>query len=64
MGENVAYSIFQYTIITLYDKGILDKELLTSMAVPYAWTDIDSGGDMGLVAEDGSDLESIWWQRH
>lgn len=59
MGNNVAYTAFQYTIISIYDKGVLDLELLDTLAALYADTDIDSGGDTGLLAQDGSDLETI-----
>jgi hypothetical protein len=59
VGNNAAYSTFQHTIITLYDRNKLDLELLDTLAEEYRDTDIDSGGDTGLTAKDGRDLESI-----
>jgi len=59
MGNNAAYSTFQHTIIALYDRGKLDLELLDTLAEEYSGTDIDSGGDTGLLAADGKTLEEI-----
>lgn len=59
MGNNQAYSTFQTTVIKLYDRGKLDLELLDELAKEYSNTDIDSGGDTGLLAKDGKDLETL-----
>jgi len=59
VGNNAAYSTFQHTIITLYDRNKLDLELLDTLAEEYSGTDIDSGGDTGLTAKDGKNLEAI-----
>lgn len=59
MGNNAAYATFQQTIITLYDHEKLDLATLDALAEEYRDTDIDSGGDTGLLARDGRDLETI-----
>lgn len=59
MGNNTAYSTFQHTVITIYDHNKLDLELLDELAKEYAHTDIDSGGDTGLLSKDGKTLEEI-----
>jgi hypothetical protein len=59
VGNNAAYSTFQHTVITLYDRDKLDLDLLDALAEEHQGTDIDSGGDTGLTANDGKDLEAI-----
>lgn len=59
MGNNAAYSTFQHTIITIYNHDKLDLVLLDELAREYANTDIDSGGDTGLLSKDGKTLEEI-----
>lgn len=59
MGNNAAYSTFQHTVITIYNHGVLSLPLLDELAKEYAGTDIDSGGDTGLLARDGKTLEDI-----
>jgi YD repeat-containing protein len=60
MGNNDAYSNFQFTVITLYDHGVLTLDILDSFG-NYACTypDIDSGGDTGLTTKDGKTLEQV-----
>ena len=59
MGNNGAYSNFQNTVILLYNSGKLDLNILDTLAEEYRDTDIDSGGDTGITAKDGKDLEEI-----
>ncbi|SRR6266487_2748109 len=59
MGNNAAYSTFQHAVITIYNRGKLDLDLLDALAQEYRDTDIDSGGDTGLTAKDGKHLEAI-----
>lgn len=59
MGNNAAYTTFEHTIITLYDKGVLDLDLLDTLAKEYAGSDIDSGGSRNLKTKDGKDLETV-----
>ena len=59
MGNNAAYSIFKHTIITIYNHGALTLALLDALAKEYAGTDIDSGGDTGLLTKDGKTLEEV-----
>lgn len=49
MGNNRAYTIFEYTVIGLYDRGVLDLELLNYLGNAHRGTDIDSGGSRDLT---------------
>lgn len=59
MGDNSAFTIFEATVIGCYNKGVLDKDLLETLAEPYRDTDIDSGGMVGTLAKDGLDIIDI-----
>lgn len=59
MGNNAAYSSFEYTIITIYNHGVLTLELLDELAKDYEGMDVDSGGSRDLQAKDGKKLEEI-----
>lgn len=59
MGWNQGYTIFEATVIGAYDRGKLDKELLSSLMEQYRGTDIDSGGSRDLIAKDGKEVEEI-----
>jgi hypothetical protein len=59
MGNNAAFGEFEFYTVTLYDKGVLDKELLTTIMERYRGTDIDSGGKEDLSSKDGLDIEQI-----
>lgn len=59
MGWNTGYTIMEETVVKSYDLGVLDKALLAVLLEPYRDTDIDSGGEMGLVAKDGLDVVEI-----
>lgn len=56
MGNNDAYTIFENTVIALYDGGKLDPQLLDALAEPHRGTDIDHGGSRELKTFDGLDL--------
>lgn len=59
MGNNAAYATFEHTIITLYDKGVLDLDLLDILACEYEGMDVDSGGSQDLQSRDGKSLEQV-----
>lgn len=59
MGDNQAFTSFETAVIAVYNKGVLDKELLENLAKPFRDTDIDSGGMVGTLAKDGSDIIGI-----
>lgn len=59
MGWNAGYTMFEATVIAIYDQGKLDKDLLTSLMEPYRGTDIDSGGSCDLKSKDGKGIEQI-----
>lgn len=59
MGDNQAYSNFQQMVINLYDADRLDLVVLDILAEPYRDTDIDSGGDTGILTKDGKALEDV-----
>ena len=59
MGNNAAFSEMEFYVITLYDKGVLDKELLSTILERYRGIDIDSGGKEGTLTKDGRDVEEV-----
>lgn len=59
MGNNAAYSSFEYTIITIYNHGVLTLELLDELAKDYEGMDVDSGGSRDLQTKDGKTLEEV-----
>ena len=59
MGNNQAFTGFEATVISMYDKGILDKEVLSSCMEQYRGMDIDSGGKRGLLSNDGFEVEQV-----
>lgn len=59
MGNNGAYTNFESLTVDLYNKGLLNKEILSSIMEQYRGTDIDSGGSQGLVANDGLNVVAI-----
>lgn len=59
MGNNAAFTCFEATVIATYDKGVLDRELLSSFMEQYRGCDIDSGGMVGNLSRDGHDVVSI-----
>jgi hypothetical protein len=59
MGNNLAYSIFEETVVAAYKLGKLDRALLSVLMEPYRHMDIDSGGKTGLIGDDGLEVEEI-----
>lgn len=59
MGWNTGYTIFEATVVGVYDLGKLDKKMLTVLMEPYRNRDIDSGGKKGLVSKDGKEAEQV-----
>lgn len=59
MGNNTAFTSFEASVIAVYNKGVLDKELLDALAAPYEGTDIDRGGMDGTLTNDGLDIDGV-----
>lgn len=59
MGWNEGFTILEHTVITLYDEGVLTKELLEKIVEPFKETDCDSGGAQYLLSKDGLCVEHI-----
>lgn len=59
MGNNAAFTAFEATVIAVYNRGVLDKDLLSTLMQPYQGVDIDSGGMAGTLANDGKDIIEI-----
>ena len=60
MGNNAAFTSFEASVLAVYNKGVLDKELLDALAAPYEGMDIDRGGmECTLAEDDGLDIDGI-----
>ena len=59
MGNNAAYTNWEATVIATYNRGVLDKELLSDLMEVYRDSDIDSGGKHGTLSNDGLDCDEI-----
>jgi hypothetical protein len=59
MGNNAAFTSFEASVIAVYNKGVLDKELLDALAAPYKGMDIDRGGMEGTLTKDGLDIDGV-----
>jgi hypothetical protein len=59
MGNNAAFTSFEASVIAVYNKGVLDKELLDALAAPYKDSDIDRGGMEGTLTKDGLDIDGV-----
>ncbi len=59
MGNNAAFSEFEFYVIALYNKGVLDEKLLSTIMERYRVSDIDQGGMEGTLSEDGLNVEEI-----
>lgn len=59
MGNNAAFTEFEATVLATYNKGVLDKDLLSTFMERYRGTDIDHGGMTGDLAKDGLDVQEI-----
>jgi hypothetical protein len=59
MGWNTGYTIMESQVVSLYDKGVLNKDVLNAIMEPFRDSDIDSGGSMELKAKDGKSADNI-----
>jgi hypothetical protein len=59
MGNNAAFTSFEASVIAVYNKGVLDKELLDALAAPYEDMDIDRGGMEGTLTKDDLDIDDV-----
>lgn len=59
MGWNEGYEIMEHQVVSLYDMGLLNKDVLNALMQPFCDTDIDSGGSNDLKAKDGKSAENI-----
>lgn len=59
MGNNAAFTSFEASVLAVYNKGVLDKDLLDALAAQYRDSDIDRGGMTGDLAKDGLDIDGI-----
>lgn len=59
MGNNQAYTDFEFFTMACYDAGILTPKLLKKFIHHYDGTDIDSGGSHNLIAYDGKEIEDV-----
>ena len=59
MGNNAAYTVFEFVVIDAYNHNKLDKALLTILMEPHRHTDIDAGGAQDLETKDGKTLEEV-----
>lgn len=58
MGWNTGFEIMEMTVMGAYKLGVLDKKLLTVLMKPYAGSDIDSGGRVGIRVR-GKEIEDV-----
>lgn len=60
MGWCKGYDLMENAVIAVYNKGVLDKELLLDLVKPYMGTDLDCGHDLNdNVAANGKNLQEI-----
>ena len=59
MGNNAAFTSFEASVIAVYNRGVLDRDLLDALAAPYEGMDIDRGGMEGTLAKDGLDIDGV-----
>jgi len=59
MGWNEGYRIMEQQVVSLYDAGILSKEVLNALMQPFCDTDIDHGGSQDLKSKDGKSADDI-----
>jgi hypothetical protein len=59
MGNNSAFTVFEATVVGIYDLGKLDRKVLAVLMEPYRDSDADSGGKAGLTGKDGLEVEEI-----
>lgn len=59
MGWNQGFKIIEDTVLSIYEMGKLDKEMLKAILKPYVNTDVDTGGISFKEAKDGLDLIKV-----
>lgn len=59
MGWNEGYRIMEQQVVTLYDAGLLNKDVLNALVEPFRNSDIDHGGSQDLKAKDGKSADEI-----
>lgn len=59
MGWNEGYRIMEQQVVALYDKGLLNKEVLNALMQPFCDSDIDHGGSNNLKSKDGKSADDI-----
>lgn len=59
MGNNQAYTDFEFFVITCYNEGVLTKKLLKKFINHYNGIDIDTGGSHSLITIDGHSVEEV-----
>ena len=59
MGNNAAMTVFEGTVLGVYDAGALTKELLATLMELHRDTDIDWGGYEGTLSRDGKTIRQI-----
>jgi hypothetical protein len=46
-------------VVSLYDKGVLTKDVLNTLMQPFCGSDIDSGGSQNLKTKDGKSADDV-----
>ena len=59
MSTRAAYTIFEQTVIALYDRGVLNQDFLDTLACMYRGMQVDSAGSKRLRANDGKDMQQV-----
>jgi hypothetical protein len=59
MGWNKGYTIMESQVVSLYDMGVLTKEVLNATMQPFCDSDIDHGGSCDLKSKDGKSADDI-----
>lgn len=59
MRTRRAYTTFEQTVVTLYNRGVLTPELLDTLAWMYQGMDVDSAGSRGFITHDGKDVQQV-----
>lgn len=59
MGWNKGYEIMEAQVISLYDMGLLNKEILNALMQPFCNSDIDHGGSNDLRTKDGKSADDV-----
>lgn len=59
MGWNAGYTIYETTVVAVYNSGSLTPDLLKALIEPYQYTDIDHGGCQDLTTHDGLSADEV-----